>query len=182
MTTKTAFRPETDAFAFDNSWPIDGWELNGIRRYLAGEHNGVVRALANSGLAHLIVREVHERHLLDDVLTAEHLTAYGLCGGMAFAALDYYMQDWVVLQSTGPHDHPQHNQSAGLTASPTSGACVTLEYTARNDSFSRCPPLALRVRGRLLGRSHPDARSRGRGRASPSRRRRLPRAGGVHPT
>src|SRR5579875_3749042 len=98
MTTRTPFRPETDAFAFDNSWPIDGWELNEIRRFLAREHDGVVRALANSGVAHLIVREAHKRHLIDEVLTDEHITKYGLCGGMAFAALDYYTQGWVLPQ------------------------------------------------------------------------------------
>ena len=52
MTMKTSFRIETDAFAFDDSWPIDGRELDEIRRYLAREHAGVIRALANSGLTH----------------------------------------------------------------------------------------------------------------------------------
>ena len=113
MPRTTPFRIETDAFAFDNSWPMDGRELNEIRRYLAREHAHAIRALANSGAAHLIVREIHARHLLDDWLRDEHVTRYGLCGGMAFAALDYYRQGWVVPQGLGPDDHPRHDGGAG---------------------------------------------------------------------
>ncbi|MDQ2831521.1 MAG: hypothetical protein M3Y74_21050 [Chloroflexota bacterium] len=113
MTTKTSFKIETDAFAFDNSWPIDGRELNEIRRYLAHEHAAAVRALANSGLAHRIVRAIHERHLIDEWMRDEHVTKYGLCGGMAYAALDYYRQGWVIPQGTGPHDHPTNDGAAG---------------------------------------------------------------------
>ncbi|MCA1598099.1 MAG: hypothetical protein LC769_03610, partial [Chloroflexi bacterium] len=38
---------------------------------------------------------------------------YGLCGGMIYAALDYYKQGWVIPQGRGPHDHPLHDGTAG---------------------------------------------------------------------
>jgi len=113
MITRTAFQPKTDAFAFDNSWPVDGSELHDIRRYLAREHAGIVRALAKSGLARLIVRQVHGHRLLDDLLAEGRLTRYGLCGGMAFTALDYYRRGWVLPQGAGPDDHPTPEGPAG---------------------------------------------------------------------
>lgn len=113
MTARSAFHPKTDAFAFDNSWPVDGLELQDIQRYLARERAGIVRALARSGLARLIVRQVHAHRLLDDLLTEGRLTRYGLCGGMAFAALDYYRRGWVLPQGAGPDDHPTPHEMAG---------------------------------------------------------------------
>jgi hypothetical protein len=113
MIRRTPFRPEIDAFAFNNSWSVDGWELNEIRRYLAREHSGVVRALANSGLAHLIVREVHKHRLVEAVMTDKQIAGYGLCGGMAWAALDYYKRGWVLPRGVGPEDHPTHDGAAG---------------------------------------------------------------------
>lgn len=106
MAMRTGFRPETDAFAFDNSWHLDGTELEEIRRFLAREQDGLVRRLAESRLAQAIVRAVRRRHLLEDLMSDEHLTSFGLCGGMAFAALDYYLLGWVVPQGRGPDDHP----------------------------------------------------------------------------
>jgi len=113
MTRRTPFRPEIDAFAFNNSWSVDGWELNEIRRYLAREHSGVVRALANSGLAHLIVREVQAHRLIEAVMTDKQIAGYGLCGGMAWAALDYYKRGWVLPRGVSPEDHPTHDGAAG---------------------------------------------------------------------
>jgi hypothetical protein len=113
MRTQTPFCPETDTFAFDNSWPVDGLELEEIRRYLAEEHAGLVRAVARSRLAHLLVRYVRRHHGIDDLMRDEHLTRYGLCGGMAFTALDYYTLGWVVPQGAGPDDHPAPNDDAG---------------------------------------------------------------------
>jgi hypothetical protein len=113
MIRRTPFRPEIDGFAFNNSWPVDGWELNEIRRYLAREHSGLVRALANSGLAHLIVREVHKRRLIEAIMTEKQIAGYGLCGGMVWAALDYYKRGWVLPRGIGPEDHPTHDGAAG---------------------------------------------------------------------
>lgn len=113
MSTKTTFCPATDAFAFNNSWSIDGRELEEVRRFLAQERAGVVRALARSRLARWLVRQIEQRQLIDGVLREEHLTRYGLCGGMAYAALDYYRQGWVIPQGTGPDDHPTHDSPPG---------------------------------------------------------------------
>lgn len=85
---------------------MDGRELHEIRRFLARAHAGLIRALAKSWLARRLVRLVHERHVLDDLLREEHLTRYGVCGGMAFAALDYYLHGWVLPQGDAPDDHP----------------------------------------------------------------------------
>lgn len=113
MATMTTFCPATDAFAFDNSWSIDGRELEQIRRFLAEERAGVVRLLARSRLVRWLVRQIEQHRLVSGVLREEHLTRYGLCGGVAFAALDYFREGWVIPQGTGPDDHPTHASAAG---------------------------------------------------------------------
>ncbi len=88
---KTNFRPEVDGFAFINSWVYDDNETQEVRALLQGAASltGILRSvLPANPLVGLISRDV-QNQLIPSINNAL-LERYGLCGGMAFAALDYY--------------------------------------------------------------------------------------------
>ncbi|MBI4339051.1 MAG: hypothetical protein HY680_03765 [Chloroflexi bacterium] len=108
--TRTNFRPDIHGFAFSNSWTLDDAERERIRGVV---RRAVTIALLPLGpLAFIIGRSIKVG--LPDT--------YGLCGGMAYASLDYYKRG--VLPPRG----------VGLTDQPTR---VTPEGTSLRDYFWR---------------------------------------------
>lgn len=85
---KTQFRPQTDGFLFANRWNYEGDELAQITNYFLGAANSVGARLGDtfggfvSSAANLVTRSLNNPNV--------DFSAYGLCGGMAYAARDYY--------------------------------------------------------------------------------------------
>ena len=100
----TDFEPARDGFAFRNSWRFDDRERQVIRSLAEEASRDALRMLApNRGslLDRLGVDEAIGR------LAASTLPdSYGLCGGMAFAALDYFQADAEIPRGAGPDDIP----------------------------------------------------------------------------
>jgi len=93
---KTEFRPDTHGFAFVNRWTLDYQEINDIRRQLR-EGIGGTRTFLQTLLVSLRVAPGLRSALeeasaeMTDWVDYAAVEPYGLCGGMAFAALDYYL-------------------------------------------------------------------------------------------
>ena len=83
----TGFDPAVNGFAFANSWQIGSDERAAIEKLLAGigKTPGLVRRWPM--LAFALGRLNKQLDAWAKVGFDEH---YGLCGGMAFAALDYF--------------------------------------------------------------------------------------------
>ena len=88
---KTNFRPDVNGFAFSNRWEIDPAEVENVRIALRGATSFARTALIffqASPLTWLTIRRTRDK--LNAWIDEASIQAYGLCGGMAFAALDYY--------------------------------------------------------------------------------------------
>ena len=101
---RTSFTPETNGFAFVNSWTLDETESNQIRDILTAAVNTALVTLSPVLLVPLVFLGVG-RSLATWVASGLPET-YGLCGGMAFAALDYYESGLPLPRGTGPLDQP----------------------------------------------------------------------------
>lgn len=140
---KTTFRPSTDGFAFDNTWffkPQEKdliWSLYGGA--VLGATAGVFGIFPAIPLDPVLMGTVTAaiKSLVDDQLKKD----FGLCGGMAYAACDYYMANQVIPRgfSDGQPDYdtPQGATLRGyiwqrLADSFTGGnvALTTLEWMA----------------------------------------------------
>jgi hypothetical protein len=99
---RTNFRPEIDGFAFQNSWSLDQGELGSVRAAFdaAVVVAVVIAAGLLDGLAFPLAAAVAVWIANGSPLQ------YGLCGGMSFAALDYFRLEWVVPRGTGSGDQP----------------------------------------------------------------------------
>ena len=51
--------------------------------------------------------------LSDPIIAAVRAPGYGMCGGMAFASLDYWLNNWVVPRGNNRHDQPQRTSPQG---------------------------------------------------------------------
>jgi hypothetical protein len=124
---KTNFNPQTDGFGFVNNWDFEGFEFQLLRDAVAA---GLAAAtvtlspiiMALSGPALLAVAGLAgpfaplvlpalvaaaAKAALDGIVDAVVKKGYGLCGGMAYAALDYYKLNWVVNGGgAGRNDQP----------------------------------------------------------------------------
>src|SRR5262249_13379140 len=130
---RTTFRPEIDGFAFENSWTFDALETEQLKRIIS-EALPAAEAIASPIIAAIagpvIATELaiagpfapivlyYEIKAINDAATNAIVNAvdakpYGLCGGMAFAALDYWLQGWIVPRGTGPHDQPSRDTQQG---------------------------------------------------------------------
>lgn len=92
--SKTGFRPETDGFAFVNSWQYDEQEKTEIRELLQvglQSTREVLRHLPGGPLLLFVLGDLRSEVTtwVNDAL----VEPYGLCGGMAFAAADYFRSD-----------------------------------------------------------------------------------------
>jgi hypothetical protein len=85
---KTNFDPKTQGFAFVNYWELDQSDRDAVLQILGATAGSVFSALEPVFGSFLILAEPILR-LRWSAESADPQT-YGLCGGMAFAALDYY--------------------------------------------------------------------------------------------
>ena len=108
---KTSFRPETHGFAFVNSWTLDESESAQIRRILASAINAALLTVSPVLFAPLVVLGLGRR--LSEAIAGGLPQMYGPCGGMAFAALDYYKTGLPLPRVTGPSDWPTRKTPKG---------------------------------------------------------------------
>lgn len=110
---RTDFEPTTDGFAFANSWSLDETEESAVRDALSDAITGSVIALGpiltGPALA-LRVGPKLSKQIIDGL--PDH---YGLCGGMAFAALDYYLSGIPAPRGSGRNDQPTRETPEGTT-------------------------------------------------------------------
>ena len=104
---KTAFDPETNGFAFTNSWGFNEADRQVLRdtfaKYLTW---GGILGTATFGLAGALFVPfaiLAIRKKTEDVLSQDR---YGLCGGMSFAALDYFRSAMPAPRGEHSSDHP----------------------------------------------------------------------------
>lgn len=107
---KTNFRPQADGFAFVNAWKFSLEEDDQIKQTLTHSANNVSPG-DNGGLVNMAKR------ILKPVLrkwTKDSLPEYyGLCGGMACAALDYYQVKTPMPRGSGHNDLPTSDTPEG---------------------------------------------------------------------
>jgi hypothetical protein len=88
--TQTAFEPRTHGFAFANSWMLDEEERQQLYEAFARCLKwGVILGAACFGLTGAVFVPLAIRALRGK-LVRDMARGYGLCGGMSFAALDFY--------------------------------------------------------------------------------------------
>jgi arylamine N-acetyltransferase len=115
VVVKTSFRPSRDGFAFANSWHFDQFEKDKIHDLIRAAATPVMLALAPllvpalgildaigvlfgippgtiETAAAIALLSGKLNPLIDSALPE----TYGLCGGMSYAALDYFNLNWVV--------------------------------------------------------------------------------------
>ena len=105
---KTDFRPQTDGFAFPNRWiftddPTFGNEMQAIFQNALDNH--LEDALYSAFGAMLVVSGIIPR--VRQWIEGGDPADYGMCGGMAYAALDYWHRRWLVPR--GPQAEPIPN-------------------------------------------------------------------------
>jgi hypothetical protein len=134
---KTSFRPETDGFAFANSFQFDKEEEDKLREIInvavptaALTLGPIIAAVAGPAVLGvlgpilpflgplldpiiLIAAAFSARRIIDEIVSAIVSDTYGLCGGMAFAALDYYKLQWVVPRGNHAEDQPTRTTREG---------------------------------------------------------------------
>jgi hypothetical protein len=100
---RTDFSPQIHGFAFANSWTLDETERDQLRAVLATAVNGALIALSPlfAPLAVLGLGRSLSGWIADGLPDS-----YGLCGGVAFAALDYYKSGRPLPTGSGPSDQP----------------------------------------------------------------------------
>lgn len=130
---RAQYRPETDGFAFVNDWTFDDYE-KGIVEQTVAELLPVAEAIASPILIPLITPFVVAQFValgpfaflavdaevnainsgivsgISSAITAGH---YGLCGGMTFASLDYWLKQWIVPRGNGRNDQPSRATTQG---------------------------------------------------------------------
>jgi hypothetical protein len=82
------FDPSSDGFGFANDWTLSPGERDELRTRLAASVERAIRMLTPAFPGALVLLAVAPR--LGRVLTRGLPDTYGLCGGMAFAALDFH--------------------------------------------------------------------------------------------
>jgi len=130
----TAFDPQVHGFAFANSFQLKSDERAKLIAALATAIDGALGALGPLGLA---ARIFGVRDKLAQLLVSAVPDNYGLCGGMAFAALDYFRAGRPTPRGTGPADQPPVGSTLRLylwqrlLESWTSNGVTFLEWIAR---------------------------------------------------
>ncbi len=107
---KTNFSPQTDGFAFVNLWTFDQAETDAVAQLLNTAVDGALTIL-NPLFGGALVLSGLSRRLVTWAEGAVPQT-YGLCGGMAFAALDYYAAGIRIPEGNQP---PTRVNPAGTT-------------------------------------------------------------------
>jgi hypothetical protein len=103
---RTAFDPKTHGFAFVNSWQFDDTERERLRdifsEYLKW---GTILGAASFGLGGALLALLGILALRNKI-EKELAQGYGLCGGMAFTALDYYLASVPLPRGEHARDRP----------------------------------------------------------------------------
>jgi hypothetical protein len=143
--TRAHYRPETDGFAFINNWTFDATET-AILTGLVTEAVDVIAValsplilaaeaplLAAEGAVPFIgpwlvykTIEAEIDGIVNGIVGASTANPYGLCGGMAFASLDYWRKSWVVPRGIGPNDQPQRTSPARRFVTIFGPGCSTV--------------------------------------------------------
>lgn len=127
-----AYRPETDSFAFTNSWSFDATETATLRTIVTNTVGGLAAFLSPfiwsiegpelTVLLHvpfigpwLVYKVIEEQTnaVVNPIIAAVTANAYGLCGGMTFASLDYWLNSWVVPRGLHNNDQPDRTSPQG---------------------------------------------------------------------
>jgi hypothetical protein len=132
---RTTFRPEVDGYAFTNSWTFDAQEkvvLEQIVRdaleVLEVALSPIIMAIAGPAIiaeaalcgpfAPICIGETIKAindGIVSDITGAIEAEPYGLCGGMAFSSLDYWLKNWIVPRGNGRNDQPERSTPEGDT-------------------------------------------------------------------
>ncbi|WP_124665380.1 hypothetical protein [Burkholderia sp. Bp8998] len=133
--SRTRFRPETDGYAFSNTWMWDDTEKATVTQVVTDALAAVEIVLsplilaaggpvlvAEAGVPFIGPWLVYETvKAANDAIVNQIANAietsnggiYGLCGGMAFSSCDYFLKGWIVPRGTGPNDQPQRTTPEG---------------------------------------------------------------------
>lgn len=105
--SRTNFRPETDGFLFVNNWNLDQGELGSVRAaFDAAAVAAVALILVWFSVIGGIIIGLGLGVVVAVWIANGSPLQYGLCGGMTFAALDYFRMGWVAPQGSGFGDQP----------------------------------------------------------------------------
>lgn len=99
----TAFLPSAHGFGFVNSWTFTDAECQAIVRTLT---TFVRAAMTSLGPAAIPLALLGASRRLEQMVSTSVPDRYGLCGGMAFAALDYYRAGLPIPTAVDPMDQP----------------------------------------------------------------------------
>ncbi|NTW01828.1 MAG: hypothetical protein HGA19_11120 [Oscillochloris sp.] len=99
--SRTAFKSEVNGFAFVNTWQLNKVQSQEMRQTLTGSMSDVNRSVGGGMggfLSHGIAPQIEQ--WIDAALP----DYYGMCGGMAFTAADYYAAGKPLPRGSGYHD------------------------------------------------------------------------------
>ena len=118
---KTLFKPQVDGFAFTNSWTYDQAEIDEINKILAGVIDGLILTIVPMVAPvpdpiTLAITTAVVGPKIAGLIQGTQPADYGLCGGMAWTALDYFKAGWVVPRGAGYSDQPTRPDSGGSDA------------------------------------------------------------------
>jgi hypothetical protein len=130
--TRAHYRPETDGFAFTNDWTFDTTETATLTQLVTDAVDVIEIVLAplilvaegpvlavEAGVPFigpwLVAKtiEAENNAIVNGIVQAITAGHYGLCGGMAFASLDYWLKGWVVPCGINANDQPQRTSPTG---------------------------------------------------------------------
>ncbi len=103
---RTAFDPQVHGFAFVNRWELDAVERQQLHETFAGylTRSHIIGAAVFGPLGRLLIPRGIAA--LRDKLESDLARGYGLCGGMCFAALDFYKAGLPVPRGQHANDQP----------------------------------------------------------------------------
>lgn len=101
---KTKFDPAANAFAFVNSWTFDEIETKKVRALLTTSIGDALKT--GNTITGTLLALLGAGGKVADQIAAGLPQNYGLCGGMAYAALDYFKAGRTVPRGKGPKDLP----------------------------------------------------------------------------
>ena len=107
---KTGFRPEKNGFAFINSWQFDTYDEQRLEGAITGAVGDAVGSL--SGGAGRVVKNSLSGQVRS-WLKQSAPSDYGLCGGMAFSARDYFVAKIPLPRGRDVNDRPDPNLPQG---------------------------------------------------------------------
>jgi hypothetical protein len=109
---KTNFRPDTHGFAFINVWSFDPQELAQMQSIMH-DSTGSASSSLTSSLSSFVSPLVQS--IMQTLVGSAEPVNYGLCGGMAFAALDYFKQNKKLPRGRDINDQPRQDTTDGKT-------------------------------------------------------------------